>query len=699
LITIVIKFFMTRGWIIVINSERLCHLQTEVADKAYQLYEAVAILADEATAEDDLPETIEQIIIYVQEVADGADAIELTGLKRVCELTQESLFELAIEDQVKRLELCQVVEQWPRLVVHYLQAMDNADCSHQFLNYLQNQCWQRPLAEDEAVVLIAELTGQQSITDPFEVQAVETISKIAQSTEIIEELAEVDLEEIAELDKSISELEITESTEIPEELTAIPLEEIAELDESISESEFTESTEISEELTEIPLEEISELDESVSESEFTESTEISEELTENSSELNEVVSAEPSETTSALPSNAELDKMLDEATFDIANEEEELESVEHQEEDIFSEDESSGNTDLSKNDSESQDLSEIEEDMIFSDDALADSESELMIAEDELQLKEGEKENIIFEDSVNFQRITESQKEEIVAEAPVTLEPSKILLELSEKIAEIEAILADTFRKFVALEEENEIFLESVEKYTNTLQLLWEFFAERNLSGLQEVCTFINDNFFELSSQSQSERQSLRARFLLWPQLVLDYLHAPDQKSTTLVEFLQDNQWPLPLLKKQTNNLLVQLVQDAVVLQTKSGQSKFESMTELRAESLAKPQQVTIAESVAKREKAVAQQATATQEKSSKAAKKDEKVFSFDLAASSSTKTEMPLKSDWESAFVDEDVLLASESKENDLLLFSEEFENSQAKNKLPTEKPIDLEYSENLEN
>ncbi|OQW92682.1 MAG: hypothetical protein BWK79_14165, partial [Beggiatoa sp. IS2] len=625
-----------------IKSENFFHLQTEVANKAYQLYEAVAVLADETTVEEtDLPETIEQMIIYVQEIGEEANSVELAGLNRVCELTQEYLFELSTEDEVKRLELCHVIERWPRLVANYLQGLNDRNCCLKLVNYLQNDCWQKPLEDAEAVALIDQLVEDSRN---------ENVGKVIKGDE-----------ENRSFEVGVSSLELEDM--ILEELPA------------------------SEELEDDFLEEVSKLDQ-------IDLAEVNEEELEHVflevSELEDVDLAKAS----VLPSDTELNKMLDEATFDLANEDE-LEKMDHHQDSL------SETIDLSEeveDGVEDEDLSEL----AFSEDELA--ESDLISDDDELALEEDE-DDLIIEDSIPQQMV--KPEEDIVAITPsLESKPSKILLELLDKIAEIEVILADALKNFLTVEEENEVFLESVEKYTNTLQFLWEFVAERGLSGLQEVCTFMNDNFFELSSQSQSERQSLRARFLLWPQLVLDYLRAPDQKATTLVEFLQDTQWPLPLLKKQTKSLLVQLVQEAMILHTKPNQPKFEVITESRTESAVKPQEVTVAESVAKREKAVARQANAiaTKEKPDKIEKKpqkNERAFSYDLEASPSARVtaDPPLKSNWESAFIDEDVLLASEGKENELLMFSEDFDAVEEKSSLiaPTEKRL-REKSEDID-
>ena len=67
------------------------------------------------------------------------------------------------------------------------------------------------------------------------------------------------------------------------------------------------------------------------------------------------------------------------------------------------------------------------------------------------------------------------------------------------------------------------------------------------LTGFQQICTFINDNIFEVSALPETERFKCRELFAQWPHLALEYLQTPDTGAAVLVEQLIQPQWPQPM--------------------------------------------------------------------------------------------------------------------------------------------------------
>ncbi|MCK5877131.1 MAG: hypothetical protein KAG43_05810, partial [Candidatus Marithrix sp.] len=139
------------------------------------------------------------------------------------------------------------------------------------------------------------------------------------------------------------------------------------------------------------------------------------------------------------------------------------------------------------------------------------------------------------------------------------------LIILSDKIIEKKDDLVtnlDGIIKFDIMETE---LLEAVEKYTDTLQYLWEFAKEQGLNGFCEVCTFINDNIFECSFKSKAEKKALHKQLNLWPQLVVEYLLSPELGTNDIVKYISKNNWPITASKKHANHISVQLLKDYTV--------------------------------------------------------------------------------------------------------------------------------------
>jgi chemotaxis protein histidine kinase CheA/ActR/RegA family two-component response regulator len=127
---------------------------------------------------------------------------------------------------------------------------------------------------------------------------------------------------------------------------------------------------------------------------------------------------------------------------------------------------------------------------------------------------------------------------------------------LSHKIIEESETLSVALSQLMTLETDNEALIESVEPYTDTVQSLWEMALELELKGIQDICTFINDNVFASSLVPQSERYQQLEPLSIWPKLLLDYLQSPSQNAKKLVEFVSLDSWPVKMEEALASNLL-----------------------------------------------------------------------------------------------------------------------------------------------
>jgi chemosensory pili system protein ChpA (sensor histidine kinase/response regulator) len=150
--------------------------------------------------------------------------------------------------------------------------------------------------------------------------------------------------------------------------------------------------------------------------------------------------------------------------------------------------------------------------------------------------------------------------------APDVLE--LICAQLKDSTDELSAALSAC----VSLENDDPAGLETSENYTNQVEALWEAAEMAGLSGLQEVCTFVNDNWMAFSLQDKDQKVAIQTYFEQWPAKVLEYLQEPSEGAGRLVSFMQDAGWPAPLEAEAANHLLTQLTTKAAEQTAASGE-------------------------------------------------------------------------------------------------------------------------------
>jgi len=151
--------------------------------------------------------------------------------------------------------------------------------------------------------------------------------------------------------------------------------------------------------------------------------------------------------------------------------------------------------------------------------------------------------------------------------------------DLINQLVEKSDILAQALNHIVTQDEESEAFLNGIEQYTNTVQEFWEQSEFMELTGFQQVCTFINDNIFEVSSLPEVERFKCRELFAQWPHLALEYLQTPDTGAAALVEQLIQPQWPQPMSTKTATELVNRLLVESKLLSERNNSIKLEKQS------------------------------------------------------------------------------------------------------------------------
>ncbi|HRD66882.1 MAG TPA: response regulator, partial [Candidatus Competibacter sp.] len=103
---------------------------------------------------------------------------------------------------------------------------------------------------------------------------------------------------------------------------------------------------------------------------------------------------------------------------------------------------------------------------------------------------------------------------------------------------------------------------EALSGYAEHLELLANASASIGLMGLQQTCARLQDNLNALSTQSSPLNAERRQVIEAWPDLVLAYLRALDDRSVcmALANHLQDARWPEPLRTEEAASLVNLLV-------------------------------------------------------------------------------------------------------------------------------------------
>jgi len=163
---------------------------------------------------------------------------------------------------------------------------------------------------------------------------------------------------------------------------------------------------------------------------------------------------------------------------------------------------------------------------------------------------------------------TDVPKEEVIE-----LAAPEILELLTGQIADSSVGMSAAIEVCVSMENETEAFLEAVDDYTNKVQDIWDAAEMAGLTGLQEVCTFINDNLMAFSVQEKANIEGTQTYFIEWPAKVLEYLQTPSTGASSLSAYLTETGWPSPLEAGAADNLLT-------LLKTPSGHTEEVSPSE-----------------------------------------------------------------------------------------------------------------------
>lgn len=141
--------------------ETFTALEAEAAAIVGVLLEA---LSDPDTAADStvVADGLGRYIAHVERIGALAEAAGLAGLRQVCDRFREQLAVITRQAGVLGDEQRELLEEWPALIIGYLESSADAGMSGALVEYLRHPVWPAPLSESEAVGLSAQLIAPWS---------------------------------------------------------------------------------------------------------------------------------------------------------------------------------------------------------------------------------------------------------------------------------------------------------------------------------------------------------------------------------------------------------------------------------------------------------------------------------------------------------------------------------------------------------
>ncbi|OUD15278.1 hybrid sensor histidine kinase/response regulator [Thioflexithrix psekupsensis] len=520
------------------KSEYLENLQQHLAAESHQLYDALATLADVDSDTAAQQHALHQAQHYLQQLEASADRLRLHALQKICLRMQNQLSEFPSEI-TPRLARCRDMERWPQHISHYLVSPEDERVRLRLLqatglfNDHESIGLSEELAEDITHLEHPPLTEDSPPIPTDNILLLETdLDTLAEEAPnellLAKEDSELDWEEA----RAVPELEMPNDAH--EKLLSLAQAEEAQTENNAAEEAFSEK------LFHAQVDDLLEEDMPTRPELDMPALADTEESTEKEDDTPHV---------NLSLDSSESNRVLDDLVFDDIDLQKYWPAEEeHSIEDLLEHDDTADLHDEGLNDLPVI-LPDEQLDALIDEVSFADPSQEHLMLDEQLLTPEktdiSSSEN--HEEDVN-RRLTRNKFEQ-----------------LSNHIVSISDELAQNLQQFVTQDEDSEDFLNAVEYYTNHIQGLWELAEAAQLKGVQEVCTLINDNFFELSAQSQTTRFAAHDLLAQTPHLLLDYLQTPRESAPHLIKQLQHPQWPQPLTPEKAEALQKQLIQETIV--------------------------------------------------------------------------------------------------------------------------------------
>ena len=530
----------------------LSNQMVEMSDTLSIALNQFMTLSDETEA---FLEGIEQYTNTVQYFWELAEEMNLKGFQNVCTFVNDNVFECSSRPQADRFKLLEQFALWPKLVLDYLQTPVNG--ANILVEHLRLETWPISMSEDQAKNLLTQLI-QEAYVPQEEIDNTPSPSPAYDETVIdkykifTDKNNQIDYTPLEESIPVFPEAHLfgTETSDAPERLV-----NLSDWGEAFIEENVDLANDEDQEDWSLPSSAETPVNRDDS-SRFHQPTILEEQVDEASAEEeadNDLWETADSWHELPLTTPAPTD-----TDFVDSDQWPEISTTESGEEHLILEEDF--------DDEQRWIIADLPEDL--PPPSLSDSDTQSSVETN----RENESETDVTSSTLDEDIETHFQ--------PIQLASPEILDLVHAEISEAQSDLSKALNKFVSAEDESPTLLEAFEQYNDNVQSILEVANTENLKGLQEVCTFISDNVFELSTRAHAIRRAAQAHIEAWPALALAYLHSPLPGAQDLVIHLSSPVWPFALDETQSQALLVQLIPgvlgaetDAPVLSKSSGES------------------------------------------------------------------------------------------------------------------------------
>ena len=151
---------------VAINETLVELLRTELSELADSLADELAPLLDPDSAHETWKPALETYNAKLQQLAEAADTIGLTGLAQVYQQLSLNQNTWAVHTQPITGEQQALLLGWPTLTLDYLYTPTDTQLCSALVLYLQDRNWPRPLAEADASALLTQLSNIRLSAEP-----------------------------------------------------------------------------------------------------------------------------------------------------------------------------------------------------------------------------------------------------------------------------------------------------------------------------------------------------------------------------------------------------------------------------------------------------------------------------------------------------------------------------------------------------
>lgn len=151
---------------------------------------------------------------------------------------------------------------------------------------------------------------------------------------------------------------------------------------------------------------------------------------------------------------------------------------------------------------------------------------------------------------------------ELFGEDDESPDPDNLLAVLAAELKQVSGQLQQ-LNQLILQSDDKQRLKDAVNSYQNIIERLMSASDALGLTGLFDVCNFIQENASSATEISAERKEKLTQLLAKWPALVIAYINDPkdDAMCMELIDHLQNSDWPSPLAGNKGRDLYASLAQ------------------------------------------------------------------------------------------------------------------------------------------